>query len=162
MKIYLSTYWRISNLLNLCMIIIIIIGTIIFCIWSNSSEDYIMVLCALIHILGFGGIIVCSRKFLTYILWEKPLFQSYSFFKTKLCEVDTSKPVYYKIFQTPQGQFENGQFIAISNEQFQYQEIYGIAKIRFIQYYDWKKQIVLPYNQKTILLLEIDNWNNIS
>ena len=163
MKIYLSTYWRKSNLFNLCMIIFIVIGTIIFCIWTEGNEeDYVIILCSLLYILGFGGIIVGSRKFLTYVLVENNLFQSYSFFNNKLCEVDINKPIYYVIFNTPQGQFANSQFIAISNEMFHYQAFYGITKIRFIQYYDWKKQIILPYNKQTILLLELDKWNKVT
>lgn len=52
-------------------------------------------------------------------------------------------------------------FIVISNELFEYRDTYGFAKVRFIQYYDMAKQVVLPYNDQVIRLLDFDDWHRI-
>ena len=54
------------------------------------------------------------------------------------------------------------EFIAISNSPFEYQETYGIAKVRFLQHYDMAKQIVLPYDNQTIKLLDIQKWHKVN
>ena len=71
MKIYLSKYWRINSLVNFCVMIFIIVGTVLFCVWSNDSEDYIMVLAASLYVLILGCILVGSKRFHTYVIVEK-------------------------------------------------------------------------------------------
>lgn len=80
MKIYLSNYWRQTGYLLLVSIIFIILGTIVFCIWSNDREDYIFVLCSAYFILVLTGIFLCSKRFLTYIIIDnKKLNRFHSF-----------------------------------------------------------------------------------
>lgn len=45
---------------------------------------------------------------------------------------------------------------------FEYQKTYGIAKVRFLQHYDMAKQIVLPYDNQTIKLLDIQKWHKVN
>lgn len=160
MKIYLSKYWRQSSILSFCVIIFSVAGLIAFCIWSNDKEDYIMVLCVAVYVLMLGGILLGSKRFLTYAIIEKNQIHSYSFFSKKLCVISTEKPVYYAIFSTPQGG-RIAKFIVISNELFEYRDTYGFAKVRFIQHYDMAKQVVLPYNDQVIRLLDFDDWQRI-
>ncbi len=50
--------------------------------------------------------------------------------------------------------------IAISNEPFVYADYLGniITRRRFIQGYDWKKVIIMPYDERTKPLLDLDAW----
>lgn len=160
MKIYLSKYWRQSSILSFCVIIFSVAGLIAFCIWSNDKEDYIMVLCVAVYVLMLGGILLGSKRFLTYAIIEENKIHSYSFFSKELCVISTEKPVYYAIFNTPQGG-RIAKFIVIYNELFEYRDTYGFAKVRFIQHYDMAKQVVLPYNDQVIRLLDFDDWHRI-
>lgn len=160
MKIYLSKYWRQSSILSFCVIIFLVVGLAAFCIWSNDKEDYIMVLCVALYVLILGCILLGSKRFLTYAIIEKKQIHSYSFFSRELCVISTEKPVYYSIFNSPQGG-KTARFIAVSNELFEYRDTYGFAKVRFIQHYDMHKQIVLPYNDQVMRLLDFDNWHRI-
>lgn len=119
-----------------------------------------MVLCVAMYVLMLGGILLGSKRFLTYVIIEKDQIHSYSFFSKELCVISTKKPVYYAIFNTPQGG-KIAKFIVISNELFEYRDTYGFAKIRFIQHYDMSKQVVLPYNDQVIRLLDFDDWHRI-
>lgn len=160
MKIYLSKYWRQSSILSFCVIIFLVVGLVAFCIWSNDKEDYIMVLCVAVYVLILGCILLGSKRFLTYAIIEKNQIHSYSFFSKELCVISNEKPVYYAIFNTPQGG-KIAKFIVISNELFEYRDTYGVAKVRFIQHYDMAKQVVLPYNDQVIKLLNFDDWHRI-
>lgn len=141
MKIYLSKYWRQNSLFILCLMILLIGALVFFCIWSNDREDYIMVLCAAWCVFILGCILVCSKRFLTYAIVEKHEIHSYSFFSKKLC---------------------TKRFIVLSNEPFEYQATYGAAKVRFIQHYNMAKQMVLPYNEQTIPILNLDAWQKMN
>ncbi len=161
MKIYLSNYWRQTGYLLLVSIVFIILGTIVFCIWSNDREDYIFVLCSAYFILVLTGIFLCSKRFLTYIIIDNKEIKSFSFFSRELCSVSTERKIYYTIFSTPQG-VKRAEFIAISNEPFIYQETFGFAKVRFIQHYNTAKQIIIPYNFQILQLLDVDKWERIN
>ena len=104
---------------------------------------------------------VCSKRFLTYVTFKNYEIHSYSFFSKELCTITTTNPIYYKIFTTPQGLLNKNEYIVLSNEQFEYQETYGFAKVRFIQHYNMSKQIILPYNEQTIQFLDLDSWYKI-
>ena len=162
MKIYLSKYWRQSSLCVLCLIIVLVVGLLLFRIWSNSEEDYIMVICVTWFVLVLGCILFCSKRFLTYAIIEKHQIHAYSFFSKELCTIRTTDPIYYALFTTPQGVKSQSEFIALSNEPFEYQATYGIAKVRFIQHYNLAKQIVLPYNDQVAPLLNLENWHKMN
>lgn len=163
MKIYLSKYWRQSSLFNLCMLILFAIVLIVFCIWYYEEDGGIVVVFFLsLGILSFGGILLGSKRFLTYAVVENHQIHSYSVFSKKLCTVTTSLPTYYKIFSTPQG-MNTAKFIVISNEPFEYRETYSFAKVRFIQHYDTAKQIVLPLNDEVVKLLNLlEEWHKVT
>lgn len=52
-------------------------------------------------------------------------------FSKELCVISTEKPVYYAIFNTPQGG-RIVKFIVISNELFEYGDTYGFALVYMI------------------------------
>ena len=166
MKIYLSKYWRQSYFSYLVTIICIVVFVVVFCIWSHDREDYIMILGALPWILTEVGPLVAAKRTATYAIIEPDEIHSYSFFSKKLCTVaTTTKPVYYVIFKTPVAGVWRDQFIALSNEPFEYRDIYvymrGMYRARFIMSYDMAKQVILPYNEQTILLLHTELWERV-
>lgn len=161
MKIYLSKYWRQNALFIFCLMILLIVASVFFCVWSNDREDYIIVLCVAWCVLILGCILVCSKRFLTYVIFKNYEIHSYSYFSKKLCTITTTNPIYYKIFTTPQGLLNKNEYIVLSNELFEYKETYGFAKVRFIQHYNMSKQIILPYNEQTIQFLDLDSWHKI-
>ena len=166
MKIYLSKYWRQSYFSYLVTIICIVVFVVVFCIWSHDREDYIMILGALSWILVEVGLLVAAKRTATYAIIEPDEIHSYSFFSKKLCTVvTTTKPVYYAIFKTPVAGVWRDQFIALSNEPFEYRDIYvymrGMHRARFIMSYDMAKQVILPYNEQTILLLHTELWERV-
>lgn len=120
MKIYLSKYWIQSSLFIICLMLFLIVGSVLFCVWSNDREDYIMVLCAAWFVLMLGCVLLCSKRFLTYATIEKHEIHSYSLFSKKLCTLTTTNQIYYAIFTTPQGVLSKNKFIALSNEMFEY------------------------------------------
>ena len=146
----------------LCLMIFLIAATVFFCAWSRDREDYIMVLCVTWWVFILACILVCSKRFLTYVIVEKDEIHSYSFFSRELCTVTTANPTYYAVFTTPQGMLSTKKFVALSNEPFEYQVTYGVAKVRFIQHYNMKKQIVLPYDDEVISLLNFDDFHKIN
>lgn len=160
MKIYLSKYWRCGSLFFLCLLLLSIVSTVCFCVWSNDREDYIVVLCSLWVVSVLGGVLICSKRFLTYVIVENNEIQSFSLFSKKLCSITTATPIYYAVFDSPQG-MQCARFIALSNEPFEYRATYGVAKVRFIQHYNMAKQIVMPYNEQTISILNLDTWYNV-
>lgn len=84
------------------------------------------------------------------------------YFQKKLCTITTTNPTYYAVFTSPQGMLSTDRFIVLSNEPFEYQTTYGVAKVRFIQHYNMAKQIVIPYNEQTIPILNLDAWHKIN
>lgn len=53
----------------------------------------------------------------------------------------------------------------LSNEPFEYRDIYvymrGMYTARFIMSYDMAKQVILPYNEQTILFLHTELWERV-
>lgn len=162
MRIDLSKKWQQSRSLLLSLIAVISVGTAVFCIWSNSQEDYIMCLCAAWFILVAACLLFFSRRLCTYAVIEEDHIQSFLPTSQILCTISTTDAVYYAIFTSPEGSAHGKEFIAISNSPFEYQETYGIAKVRFLQHYDMAKQIVLPYDNQTIKLLDIQKWHKVN
>ena len=165
MKIYLSDYWRKSSLFNLCSMIFIIISSIFFYFyyWSGDGEDYLIFVLESPGLIALSLVLLNSLRFLRYVIIEEHLFHGYSFFNKKLCTLDTAMPTYYAIFKTTQGFLCVKQFIVLSNESFIFQDnISNMFKKRFIARYDLKKQIVLPYDEQTIPLLNIEGWHKVN
>ena len=161
MRIDLSKKWQQSRSLLLSLIAVISVGTAVFCIWSSNKEDYIMCICAAWFVLVAACLVIFSRRLCTYAVIEESHIQSFLPTSQILCTISTTDAVYYAIFTSPEGSAHGKEFIAISNSPFEYQETYGIAKVRFLQHYDMAKQIVLPFDDQTFKLLDIQKCNNV-
>ena len=121
----------------------------------------IMCICAAWFVLVAACLVIFSRRLCTYAVIEESHIQSFLPTSQILCTISTTDAVYYAIFTSPEGSAHGKEFIAISNSPFEYQETYGIAKVRFLQHYDMAKQIVLPFDDQTFKLLDIQKWHNV-
>ena len=112
---------------------------------------FLVLICGLLPVLYW----IPYRKKLATIQIEENVIQSRLFGKME-CEVCTDRDVYYTVFESDlfQGVRSRGTYIILSNESFEKDQVIGKKGVR----YDTSKQIVLPYNEKTMPLLPVENW----
>ena len=165
MKIYLSSYWRKSNLFVCVMIIFITIMSIYLLITGNSDDYKWIALFTGFYIGFFLFFLLKSYRFITYVKIFENGIESYLFNK-KLGKVDYDKAIYYVIFQAKENTTTTKKYIAISNGIFEYFNVsvrlFPWDKKPFLGSYNVKKQIVMPYDEKTIPLLPIEEWHLIN
>ena len=162
MRINLSNYWRKNDLIIICLIFLILGGTTTFCIWSADKEDIVLILLMALLVIILLGVLIFSNRLLAYSILEQNKVSAYTFFNKPMCEVSTTKPVFYSIFLSPQGTFVTTKMIAISNEPFECrQNITKMNEKKFIMIYDQSKVIVLPYEEQVNSLLQLEQWHQI-
>lgn len=112
---------------------------------------FLVLICGLLPVLYW----IPYRKKLATIQIEENVIQSRLFGKME-CEVCTDRDVYYTVFESDlfQGVRSRGTYIILSNESFEKDQVIGKKGVR----YDTSKQIVLPYNEKTMPLLPVEYW----
>ena len=110
-----------------------------------------VLICGLVPVLYW----IPYRKKLATIRIEDNVIRS-RLSRKVACEVFTDQDVYYAIFESDlfQGVRSKGTYIILSNEPFEKDRVIGKKGVR----YDTSKQIVLPYNEKTMPLLPVENW----
>ena len=113
-----------------------------------------VLICGLVPVLYW----IPYRKKLATIRIEDNVIRS-SLSRKVACEVFTDEDVYYAIFESDlfQGVRSKGTYIILSNEPFEKDRVIGKKGVR----YDTSKQIVLPYNEKTMPLLPVENWQTV-
>ncbi len=98
------------------------------------------------------------RRELFYTTIDEKGYQSCRFRK-KFCYVDKGKDIYYVLYHYPYYRMD---FIAFSNEPFKLFQFVWISKkhliFSFINTYDYRKVILLPYNEKTMVNFDVENW----
>ena len=168
MRIVVSLYWRINNAFACFMCFILICVTV----WlirtqsvSNSSDDIVIILYTIFYLGLCSFFMLPSVRFMTYVKINEDEIASY-LFKKSLCKVDCREKVYYAIFDGRENLTKTKKYIAISNKTFEYYDaphlrIFHSDRKPFLGTYDIKKQIVIPYNYKTIPVLPIDGWINV-
>ena len=107
---------------------------------------------------------VVHRKMLVTIQIEDNVIRSWRFGKMK-CEIHTDREMYYTIFESFNFPGAKGwaSYIVLSNEPFMFHQCAGSKGVLDLDHpsaspYDMSKQIIAPYNQKTIPLLPVENW----
>lgn len=97
-------------------------------------------------------------KELLYATIDENGYQSY-LFRKKYCYVDKGKDIYYALYYFQEYRMD---FIVFSNEPFKlFEEIFISKKIFALKYmntHDCRKVILLPYNEKTRMEFDIENW----
>ena len=110
---------------------------------------------------------VVHRKMLVTIQIEDNVIRSWRFGKMK-CEIRTDREMYYTIFEdfTFTGAKCRASYIVLSNEPFMFFQCAGSKGVLDLDHpsaslYDMSKQIIAPYNKKTIPLLPVENWQSL-
>ena len=103
---------------------------------------------------------------MTFVRINDNGIESYLFIK-RLCKVDWDKSIYYVIFEAAESKYNRKRYIAISNTLFEYHDapplrVFPWQKKNFLASYDIKNQIVIPYDEKTISLLQVNEWHVIN
>ena len=160
MKYKLFQGWWVRFYFCCALMMSTIVGILVFAVWAG--EDMIlwdMGLAGLYAVLGLCMIFM-QRRLLTYVVTEPSAFCAYSLTRRELCRIDLRQTVYYARFTTLASGCGKIPLIAISNEPFVYADYLGniITRRRFIQGYDWKKVILMPYDERTKPLLDLDAW----
>ena len=163
MKIVLSSYWRISCMFMALIELFTFAFALRFYIYSRSESAIVIMLCVIAMIVCCTISMVFSICFLTCAIIGEDKFDAY-LFKKKLCTVYKDKPIFYVIFEGVESSHRTQTYILLSNEPFE------IPKRSFVHIFPWnreplcvsynmKTQIAMPYNEKTIPILEIDKWH---
>lgn len=167
MKIVFSPYWRASYAFILFIDFLMIIGTLVFCLWNRSEEDIILVMCVCGMVACSLVVMSLSRRFLVSIIVTDGEFVSYLLGR-KQCTINRAEVIYYVIFREMECRFTSRKYIAISNQPFECRQTKDIGIFSwnpkpFVGSYDMKKQIVMPYDDETtVSILEIDKWIKIA
>ncbi|MGN0487180.1 MAG: hypothetical protein ACI4GB_08090 [Acutalibacteraceae bacterium] len=164
MKLYLSKYWKDTCMFGFFIILMIIVSTISFCIWSHDDEDYLLIIGALIFISIFGYLMYVSLKLVRYTITENEKVTMYSFNGNQLCSIDLDKDVYYEVLTLIEGAYSKKKFIIISNERFDpYRKSTDIGLAKICKLIDInKKQIILPYEKPALALIGFATWHNVA
>ena len=115
---------------------------------------FLVLICGLVPVLYW----IPYRKKLATIQIEENVIRSCLNRKVE-CEICTDRDVYYTVFESDlfQGVRSRGTYIILSNEPFEKDRVTGKKCVR----YDSSRQIVLPYNEKTMPLLPVENWQSM-
>lgn len=165
MRIYLSNYWKKSCIFSTIIASIIIISTIIFCIWSHDEEDYILIVGSLFFVFLFCYLIFMSTKLVRYVVTDNQQFIMCSFRGKRISSLNLETDIYYEVLPLIEGTYSKQDFIVLSNIPFasyRSNNFIGLAKI--CKSIDKNgNQIIMPYRNLDITnLSEISTWHKIN
>ena len=155
MKIDLSKEWKVSTVM---LWVLLIVGGMILLYPRLKNGTYgFLLLSLLLFDVIYGFLCFLMRKYLTTVIINDGIYQSY-FIKKQLCQINGNNKIYYAVIKAYESSREMKSYIVLSQNEFQLPT--DIRKIEndFLRTYDWKKMIILPYNDKTIHYLNIDKW----
>lgn len=165
MRIYLSDYWEKNLIVGIAFVFIIVISTIIFCVWSHDEEDYILIVGSLAFVLLFCYLISLSLKLIRYVTEENKQLVMYSFRKQKKGSLSLDSDIYYEVLPLMEGTYSRKDFVVLSNKpfaSFQKRGVFGLAKI-CKEIDTTGEQIIAPYNDPYVLnLLDASVCHKIS
>ena len=170
MKVKLAPQLR----LNLYFCAVLSIGYYLYLIYLFSGPGIYMVRelpVIVVWMVLVGLWPVCfwfpNRKKLATVWIDESVIKSCRFGKMK-CEVFTERDMYYSVFESNsfQGVRQWGRYIILSNEPFMYSECAGAMEhldmvLQSAVCYDETRQIILPYDKRTIPLLPVEKWTKL-
>lgn len=156
MKIKVSKYWW-KNLYIMTSLWIIIEFVLIYLMIESMREDRIILVSLMViyTIICIYASFLPPKVFFMTIEMQGKIIKSYLWGKSK-CEISVEQTIYYTIFKARESMFTMREYIVLSNEMF-----YLKSKNRegyFLGNFECKKQVIIPYNEKTKHLLEIEKW----
>lgn len=165
MRIIVSRYWRLT-LYSLFIIEMIgvgltflsfhddILAAIIFSFYSIVIMSLLQLLCLSVQ-----------HRFLGHVIYKDGKYSSF-FVRKRLCEIHEDSEVYYAKFHSRISAFYYADFILLSMDSFEYQDV---PTVRWFPWdpkpllisYDVKKMILLPYEENAPYLQKVSKWNRI-
>jgi hypothetical protein len=124
----------------------------------TGLERYFMLALGLGLALFVFVLALYDFRYLSYVVVEGHLYTSYSVFNKKLYTLDINAPVYYRVFKAQQDMFYIMDFVALSNEPFEFVER---NLSWFLYFYGFEEMLVMPYNDKTKPLMRLEDWEII-
>lgn len=164
MRIYLSNYWKKNCIFSAVIVSIIIIATVMFCVWSHDREDYILIAGSLFFVFLICYMIFISMKLVRYVVKDKQQFIMYSFVGKKISSLNLETEIYYEVLPLTEGMFSKQDFIVLSNTPFMsYRSNHFICLSKICKSIDKHgNQIIMPYNKQYITnLFDISAWHKI-
>lgn len=165
MKIVLSQRMRHEAVgLFICEMVMLIMCIVFF--WKDTEVMIIALLFVFILLTSVFGIIVCCEfRLFTHVINEADCFRAF-LHKRELCVIDKRKPIYYVKFKALLTKGVEAEMIVISNQPFEYNapslmRIFPREPKALIHSYNVKTQIAIPYNAKTIEIMEMDKWYSV-
>ncbi len=161
MKIHLSSVWRQRAQIMLFLLVCCLVGPIAVNLYYGVTgvERFLMPIFAFPGVVASIWVLQGDIRRLTHVIPEEHQFTAYSVFNKKLYTLDLTRPVYYGIFNARQDLFYFNDFIALSNEPFKFEEDKDWRY--FIVRYDLNTLLVMPYNDKTKPLMQLEKWERI-
>lgn len=157
-----TIYNPLMRLLDALILFIMSVGAFIFMVFDIKSSYEIFGLADLIAfyllicffaIPMFIGAVFIYKRLSIYVKTDGKKFYAYRYPNVLLCEVDLSKPVYYKFEKI--GHYSK--YIVFSNENFEFREL-SKTTTTFWSRFDIKKIILVRYDTSTALCFPLNNW----
>lgn len=154
-------FYKGDVILFLVTAFLINVGAVLF-VLNFHMDSYACIFLAMGFLLS---LLIALLPLITYRQWTYAMFgegrcTSYTVFNKKLCEIDTSKSVYYEFFDVHFRGIPPVRFAAISNEPFSVnprgKSIFASAK--FYGTYDRSKIVIFIYDKQSRNLVDLDNW----
>ena len=164
MKIYVSPHYRTAMWGSVASAILL--DLILLYYFIKNPKVMLEILVEEPCVIVFTAVILC----LFTMIWRALIHtkvepNSYQSFlgKRKQCYVDRTKDIYYTVFGYPAKKVDSygkDSYIAFSNEPF-VAKYYLTNWGSFINKYDTKKIILLPYYEEIVPYLNVENWHKI-
>lgn len=160
MKIYLSKYWIAGHISLVCVEVVIVVATVVFCI-EYRDADIIMIIGSLVYIGGVSYVQSKTIYILDYVEVSNNQFTQCSFSGKRKRAVNSDEPIYYQIVPLIEGVYSRADFIVLSNQEFSpYRNGSGLAAV-CKEASAKGDQIIMPYNQKSRPLLHLGDWHKV-
>ncbi len=157
-----TIYNPLMRLFDALILFVMSVGAFLFMVFDIKSSYEIFGLADLIAfylaicffaIPMFIGAVFIYKRLSIYVKTDGKKFYAYRYPNVLLCEVDLSKPVYYKIGKTGY----NSKYIVFSNENFEFRELSNTTTTFFFRYKE-KNIILARYDTSTALYFPLNNW----
>lgn len=160
-----TIYNPLMRLLDALILFIMSVGAFIFMLFDIKSSYEIFGLADLIAfyllicffaIPMFIGAVFIYKRLSIYVKTDGKKFYAYRYPNVLLCEVDLSKPVYYKFEKI--GHYSK--YIVFSNENFEFREL-SKTTTTFWSRFDIKKIILVRYDTSVTHYFPLFDWTEV-
>lgn len=161
-KIVLSRRWRDGARLYLALMILAAFVLVGICVFARHRVLHLFILLAVIYELMLCGLLFGLKRRSTYAKLKGDKLTSYSLLGKSLCTLDLNRPIYFAIFEASSIGLDV-YLVALSATLFTHRIDNGEGRNKkdFLQCYDMKSIILLPYDTETVSVLHMGKWYNV-